>query len=220
MTLDVTRALCTLEQLKHRLGITVSAHNDVLEEIIAEASDLIEQHCGRRFGYAAAQVDRVPGFGTPELVVTRAPVWSIASITIDGQTIQPSEYACEGDDRYQGVIVNEGAWDWTVALRAAGARHAPVVGHERADFVVTYAGGFQLPGQTAVGGVDALPAAIRGACILTAVALFSRRASDPGIQSESLLGYSVTYRGDDLGDGGLPRTVERQLAGYRFAQMA
>lgn len=220
MTLDVTRALCTLEQARARLGISTSAHNDTLEQVITEASSLIEEHCGRVFGYEAGIVEYATGHGTSEITVSRAPIASIASIVDDGSTLDATTYHSRGEQAKAGVITCENGVMWRPLLRGSGASVLPVTGHDLAAVVVTYAGGYILPGQTAVEGVEALPGAVRTAALTLVAHLYARRATDPSVASESLLGYSVSYRQDDLGDSGLPRAVERMLAPFRFASMA
>lgn len=220
MTLDVTTALGTLVGLKARMGVVTDAFDALLEDAIATASSLIADYCGRQFGYVAAQVDRVAGHGTSELVLSRAPVWSIASIVLDGSTIDADDYECVGDDRFTGVVINRSGWDWTAMLRGEGAARDPVVGHERAAFTVTYAGGFKLPGQSPVTGVDQLPAYVTSACYIAATYFFGQRATDPTVKSESLLSYSVTYDANSVGNSGLPRNVEAMLAGVRFIAQA
>lgn len=222
MALDANRALGTLAMLKLRLGISTTDYDAALEAAITTASSLIEQFVGRRLGYSASIEEQVPGHGTSELTVGRAPVWSIASVELDDDVVDATTYECVGDDRYQGVITNRSGWLWTAMLRGEGAQQDPVVGHERRSYTVTYAAGYQLPGQGQVAGVDALPAHIEEACYKAATYFFAQRATDPTITSERLLSYAVSYGGvgATIGSSGLPLSVEAMLGGERWLAQA
>jgi hypothetical protein len=223
MALNTATALGTLAKLKARLRITVNTYDTLLEDAITVASSLIAQSMHRPLGYVAAQVDYVVGDGTTELLVKRPPVWSIASVSIDGAALDASEYECVSEeDKYGGVIINSAGWRWTTMLAGEGAARDPLPGHERRSWKVTYAGGYQLPGQNAVAGVDALPAHIEEACYRAAAYFFAQMSSDPTVQSESLLSYSATYgaAATTIGRTGLPIVVEAMLAGDTFPSQA
>lgn len=148
MSLNVDTALGTLTALKARLRITVTTYDTLLEGAIATASKLIENFCGRKFGYDPAIVDRVIGSGTTELILRRPPVWSIASIYLDDALVAATDYEClSEDEKHGGVVVNPSGWGYTGMMGGEGAARDAVIDHEQRSFKVTYAGGFKLPGQ-------------------------------------------------------------------------
>ncbi len=215
-------ALTTLATLKARLGITDSSRDTQLESLITAASSMIVGFLGRRLAYSASVVDRLAGSGTPELVVSRTPVWSITSIVDDGDTVDSDDYTCVGDDATAGIIRSTSVWLWRPGLVGGGIARDPIHGHEDGTIVVTYAAGYTTPNQVAVVGVDALPADIEEACIMAVTNLFASVGADVTVASESLMSYSVSFGSPETlyGSSGLPKRVEAMLAGYRFFAQA
>lgn len=222
MTLPTT-ALLTLAKLKTALGISDSSRDAALEDAIVAASEMIVNYVGRPLAYDAAVVEYVQGFGSQDITLTRVPIASIASITINGATVASTEYECTGADKESGTVRRlVGIWEWTAGLRGVGVALDPLPGTERFDFAVTYAGGYTTPNQSAVSGVPTLPVVIEQACKRQATHLFASEGVDGAIKNESLMSYSVTY-GDTkatLGASGLLLSVEAMLASYAFIEQA
>jgi hypothetical protein len=221
MTLGST-ALCTLANLKARLGITDSSSDTLLETLINVASSSIVGYVGRSLHYEEDIAEYVRSYGTARLQVARAPIWAIASIAYEGSTVDAASYEVRGRDRYTGAIYATGGWGWTAMRRGGTIAQDAMPGTERASFLVTYDAGYNTPSQTPTAGVDALPVDISEACILAATALYAKIGQDPTVQSESLLSYSVTYGNakDVFGEYGLPALAQMILAQYRWTPMA
>lgn len=204
-----------------RINSPDAATTILLEAAITSASRMVERFCGRSFSHNAAQVDRVHGFGTTELIVHRPPVLSITSIAFDGETIPAADYSCVGDDAEGGVIVNEQGWINTTMMRAPGAARPDLPDHEQRLYVVTYKGGYEGPNQSAT-TAQALPADVQEAVYKAASYLYQQMASDPTVRGESLMEYSVQYGnvGDSVGTSGLPLVVEHMLRAHVIAHQA
>jgi hypothetical protein len=215
-------ALTTLAKLKTRLGISDSSRDEQLEMAISAASAMIVSYLGRVLAYSAAVVDRVAGQGTPELSVSRAPVWSITSIVDDGQTVDSGAYTCVGDDARAGIIRATSGWVWRPGLVGESISRDPVPGHEALDIVVIYAAGYTTPNQATVSGIDVLPADIEAACLMLATNLYAADGTDVAVASESLMSYSVSYGNPEnlYGSSGMPKRVEAMLASHRFFTQA
>lgn len=213
MTLGST-ALTTLSTVKARLGITDSSSDTLLEALINAASEAIVNYCGRSLHYEADLEEYVKGYGTNRLQLSRGPIWSIDSIFAGESELDADGYEVRGRDKYAGLVYRPQGWPWTARLSRTVAQN-PVPGTEREDYLVTYAAGFQTPSQSPVVGVDALPQAIQEACIMATTALYGRVGSDPNVQSESLLSYSVTYGAADQASV-LPPLCRSILDAYRW----
>lgn len=221
MTLGST-ALCTLANLKARLGITDSSSDTLLETLINVASSSIVGYLGRKLHYEEDIEEYVPSYGTARLHVSRGPIWSIDSIAYEGSTIAATSYEVRGRDRYSGAIFSPTGWPSTAMRRGGTIAQDAMPGTERLSHLVTYTAGYNTPSQTPTVGVDALPVDISEACILAATALYARIGQDPTVQSESLLQYSVTYGSakDTFTAFGLPMLAQMILAQHRWEAMA
>lgn len=215
MALTNEIAFCLLADLKADLGITGSADDSTLERRIRAASALIEAHCGRAFRRNAAFVERLPGRGWQTLFLSLTPVQSIASISLDGVTLDSLAYTL--DDAERGVVFRRDGWGSTAAvLKAAGPELVP--GTEERAFVATYSGGYVLPNDTPQGPAPFLPAPIVEACLLLAAQLHQNRGRDGQIVQEQVGDASVAYAVDSIEErraGVLPRNVVTLLKPYR-----
>lgn len=215
--------LCTLDDVKTRLGITGSSLDTLVEDAIKCASDLCAAYCDRVFEYDDEITEVLPGFGTLELILTRPPILSIESVSFDGAELDSDTYECLGEHLNSGIVVLTNGATWTAGIDDGGVGHNAVVGHERLRYSVVYAGGWQTPNQSSVtGSPAALPPAVRQAAIRAAVYYYQSNGQDMTLQSESLQSYSYS-RGkamDQLGDSGLPQACEAMLNRYRFVSQA
>jgi len=75
--------LCTLDDVKDRLGLSTAEHDEVLESIIAGVGNLFEGHCNRPLLLTAADVTEYYTGAGPMLRVKRYPVVAITSIKED-----------------------------------------------------------------------------------------------------------------------------------------
>ncbi len=204
-----------LATLKDRLGITSSTYNDRLEAAIKSASRMIVNFIGHKIHYDAAIVEKQKGHGSTMLVVDRRPLWSITSITFDGETVDSDDYSI--DSIQAGIVYASGGWTWTSDVGGEGIVRDAVPDHERSLYIVTYAGGWQTPNQVAVAGVDALPVEIEEACLQLATHLWAQQGTDVAVTSESLLSYSASYGNAAAvyGSSGIPMRIEGMIRSYQ-----
>lgn len=222
-------ALTTVAMVCAELSLDVptsgSATEADLERRIAVASDAIERYCARAFGRVVAYVERVPGFGTDALFLSRVPVLSVSAVTYDGDVIPPECYESppSGADSEAGLLRNVDAdapvWAWTARCGAWGGKQA---GTERRAYAVTYTAGYVLPKDGTDDEPRTLPYDVEHACILTVVSDYQMKGRDQSIVSESVLSASVTYAGSQVnsaigrGTGGIiPDAAATLLQPYR-----
>lgn len=192
-------ALTTVATLAAELGISTPASSSAaevdLERRISVASDLIEAFCGRKF-YKGTVTEKVAGFGEATLRLSRYPLVSITSVTLDGIAVDSSAWSAtpQQDDADAGLLRHLfGSWGWTAEYQQ-GAAPELRAGTEQRLYTVVYVGGYVLPKDDSVGTSRTLPHPLEQACLLEAVASYRGRGRDPSIASEALLSASVTYR--------------------------
>lgn len=175
-----SNALGTLETLKDELGIAAgeNAHDAWLERAAGTATEAIESWCKRNFNRATVTNERVAGFGTPRLVLARTPIESVTSITLDGVTIDASEYYVE-DAGAGFVFRSNSCWDWTQP--SAGQRGYVA---EEKKYLVTYVGGYYLPGSAQRN----LPYAIEQAFVVAVVSMFRSKGKYQQLEAETVDG--------------------------------
>jgi hypothetical protein len=152
-------------------------------------------------------------------VLPARPLVSIASIVVDGTTLAAADYSIE--DAEAGVVFREGGWlrpDSIVPWSVARDRMA---GTAKADIVVTYTGGYVLPGDS---GTRTLPYDLEQACLMGVVAAYRQRGQDKNVASRGTGDASVGYRlpnaiiGVDS-IGSLPSEALRILDAYKQEPM-
>lgn len=194
-------ALTTLDRVKLELGITNRLSDKVLQAKIDEASDDIEA----ALGFHVAQETVVETFwheqydSTPEkLVLGRTPVASIASVVIDGMTVDPSAYRVDPKTGELFALCNGYPSCWVFCQ----------------GVVVSYDGGYVMPSE---GDDCTLPPGIQGACIALVSSFWAARGRDPTLRSEEIPDLiSATYWVGAVGeDGELPPDIVTKLAPFR-----
>lgn len=216
------KALTTVKAVKDELGISLAdtSKNRILQRYINVVSEEIEQFLDRPLQFVAGVVEKLPGFGTESIFVSRTPVITLTQIKIKDSILSSNEYKLiliEGRDNV-GEIYRGTGWPWSVRL-GAGITTDPVPGTEDQEIEVTYDGGYVLPkdGPAAGSNVD-LPSDIEQACIDAVVTRFRNKGVDRGVVAESLMSASVKYdrgAGNTSGSSNLPDEVERSLMKYR-----
>lgn len=195
----------------------VSAGDERLPRLVAVASAAILRHLNRRqLHYAEAYVETLAGHGRPRLVLGLTPVLDVASVTVDGATLEATGY--EVEDAEAGLLYRDGGWPWTGALRGGlPPQNDRGAGSEKAVIAVTYEGGYVTPAQATSAGwagpARSLPYDLEEAAVQTAVQLYRRGGQQGDIAAESLGDYSVSYRAVSLG-GVIPDAVLPLLARY------
>jgi len=140
-------ALTTLRRVKVELGLDLagSTHDELLDDLIGEASAAIEAYCGRDFARATV-TEVLPGTGRTLLQLTRTPVVSVSGVVYSSaSTIASSEYYVE--DQEQGTLYRDSGWYWTVGETAEDLVPRYVPSQPMNDYSVTYVGGYLVPAQ-------------------------------------------------------------------------
>lgn len=215
------RRLVTLSKVKTRFGITSTSNDDILGDLIDEASAAIVSYLGRDLS-AQTYSEKVTGRGSPFLQVSRMPITSISSITRQNQgstsstTLDSTSYSIL--DGAAGLIFRSSGFEWDAQL----AGHASLFKDPHTAFTnytVTYTGGFNLPNDTASTGTLDLPLDIERACIITLQYWFRAAKRDPALKRIVSEDFELSYRGDDEDNlvlGEIPKSAMRILNPYKF----
>lgn len=165
-----------------------------LTELIAAASNAIEDWCNRSFALAS-RTEVFDGDNDRELLLKAFPVVTLTSVTItdaDGTaTVVPLADLVRRDAIGELEFVRSPMGLWN--RFAAGQQNVAVV----------YTGGF-----------DPIPAAVRQATVEMAIHLYARSTRDMNVSGERIGSYSYTARGiSDAGE--IPDGVRALIAPYR-----
>jgi len=199
---------CTLARVKDGLGITGTDEDAALEFCITAASRFMDTYCQREFWYEEAQSDDVRSGGMPYLVLPRAPVWGVTSVTRISSDVALS---------LTDILIreNSGVVHFSSPLQARVWRHGgidqpPAWGFEVPDFRVVYSAGWTTPEQTPVSGVDSLPENLQMACSMLATNMYYALGQDLRVRRLHVLEAAAWYH-----EGGITTGVEMVLNGYR-----
>lgn len=194
-------ALTTLDTLRAELGLDEDVSKDaLLERWINEASAALERHCGRKFQKASV-TEKLKGTGTRELLLSRTPIVSITSVTLDEDVLDADDYEIE--DAEVGILSRSNGWP-ADEERCIGIAWTPIPGTGERNIAVAYVGGYVLPNDA---GTCTLPPDLERACIETVKSMSAAQLRDPAVSSEQLGDYSVTYRASSGGAGILPEAA-------------
>jgi hypothetical protein len=182
-------ALTTLATLKDELGIVGATQDTTLERMINSVSAAIESYCNRKFWYEADIAEKVAGYGTKYLHVSRNPIVSISSITFDGATVGSDNY--EIHDANGGSLYSLGEWTWTTDS-APNLSSDPLPGNEQKLYEVTYTGGWVTPHLAGVLTRN-LPYDLEDACVMMCTSRYRWKGRDPSVKSERLMEGSQTF---------------------------
>src|ERR671915_2249648 len=106
-----TTKLIALADLKALLGITDSASDTLLGNIIQRGSDAIARFCNRVFAQRTV-IETLPGPGGQLLTLKFSPVVTLTSITLDGETVDADTYTLTEPDA--GIVFREATcWAYT-----------------------------------------------------------------------------------------------------------
>lgn len=201
-TAPAVTKLVTLTRVKQELEITDNSKDALLNAKIDEATSDIEAHLNRTLSRIAATETfwtEPGGQGLADvLVLDRAPVPSITSVTVDDVLVETDEYRLDADAGLLYRLDSGGypyVWQWCKSI------------------VVVYAGGFLLPGETG----RTLPPALEAAAVELMQSYWLSRGRDPLIRSEDVPGLgSVQYWVGAVGESGeLPPGVVSKIAPFR-----
>jgi len=194
--------LTTRANAKADLALTGSADDAYIDLLNDRASAAIVAHCGRGFGALAVAESfrpRCANFAAP-LILAVTPVSTISTITEDGTAL-----AAGADfelDPAAGLV-------WRLSGTARCRWRADSV-------VVSYAAGYQLPNDSPMAGVPALPMAVQDAALALIRAAYHARGANPAIRAEQAEGAGqITYGTLGAAPMAIGPELARQLASYR-----
>lgn len=172
--------LTQLSTVKARLLITDTVSDALLTNVIAAVSERFDRECNRKF---ARQVNAIEEFPADQLEICPGcwPIESVASFDLK------SNEAIGWQSASPEYLLRNGC---VVSLRCAlGTRHQ--------QGLVTYTGGFVLPGVTPDVGQTALPADVEQACVEQVVYWFQNRAN-VGVLTSTVGSGTRVVQGDLL----------------------
>lgn len=185
-------AITLVATVEDELGITAGSETARLQRFINMASDIAESYCRRVFYRVTNISEKVVGGDGPMLILDRAPINSITSISYLGTAIPATDYEIHHGPA--GVVYNiNGAWNatWSAFNDISETRYPGV---DRLVYTVVYDGGWytavQDNGTTIIRN---LPFDIEMAVIAIVSHLRRSMGRDSGITGESLLGSSIQY---------------------------
>ena len=188
-----TNALSTLATVASDLGITTpGTSDDLLKRLINSASQAIEQYCQRSFYRDTAITEKVAGFGTEMLMVSRTPINALTSVALDGATV--SDVTIE--DANAGLLMLRGGFQHTIELMGGRINTEAQPDTERKAYTVVYDGGWYTPKQydDDNDNTRALPYDVEEACIEFVRALYYLKQRDPAVASQKLLSWAGAYQ--------------------------
>lgn len=181
VTIDSTNnaKLTTLARIKSFLGITDSSQDYFLTDLIAIATDTIQNYVGRTFSLETV-TEKLPGTGTAKLVLSKYPIVSITSITDESGLIDATGYEIS-DDKAGTVYRKDGVFFFKGMVTGILGFNNP---QEAANNItVVYQAGYST-----------VPLDVEMAAISHIRSLYLGRSRDNSVSSEAVQGvYSVTY---------------------------
>lgn len=196
-------ALTTPLRVEAELGDTADPADVRLEYVIDEVSTAFCREAGRSFHHVESSVFDVEGFGSSALLLPRAPITSVASIqsldvtgTVNGTT-DPATVRIRAA---AGILWRASGWLSTApTFRTLEAQTA--FGEEGPLWRVTCNSGFRTRAQLEAGTVfadaatiEALPADIEKAVLISIAALWHRAGKDLTVSSSSKGGDAISFR--------------------------
>ncbi len=193
--------LTTLDRVKSELNIVGGDNDTILNAKIDEASSDAEAS----LGFTVPRVTAAETFWHSEtmewpeyLVLNRTPIVSIDSVVLDGDTVDSSLYRYDGDTGQLYALTSTGfPWRWLFYK----------------SIVVSYTGGYLLPGQAGRN----LPAGIEGAVVDMVQSFWLAKGRDPLLKRVDIPGLvSREWWVGNVGESGeLPPGIVTKLAPFR-----
>lgn len=212
-TAAATTDLTTLDSVKLELGITATDEDDYLTAKIDRISSTICSYLNvkpatdgtRSLGretlvetFRQPMVRFIPRLQrlNLELLLSRYPVTSIASIVVDGTALLTTEYEVDGATGILYRLTTDSVRTFWVG----------------ASIVVTYTAGWLLPNDSG----NNMPFDIEDAAIGLIKLARAARERDPLVKSENFAGIlATTYWTPSPGDDPIPPDIAYKLAPYR-----
>jgi len=174
--------ICTLADVKDRLGESGSEHDTLLNRLIASLESLFDSYTGRSLIVPSSDVTEYYSGKGPFLQIRRYPIIAITSIkealdydfTGADILVADTDYRILNDGRNGIILRIYSVWD-----------------DVQDSIQVIYKGGYCAAGVTPGAGETALPDDLREAAIEQATFFFKRR-DDLGLSSVSFQGGSIS----------------------------
>ena len=175
---------------------------DAATSLAQAASDAVGSLIERDLSLLTGIVDNLDANGTNYVLLTRWPVQSVSSVTLNAQPVQPAAYGVPG---------------WRLDAVNTRKLNFPGMGQLTRgvmNVAVVYSAGYDLTQPT--GAPTGLPGALFQALRLTAGAIFNSQAADPNLASESTAGvFSGSFY--PTGVGAVPPGARTLLLPYMRA---
>jgi len=181
---SVVGRICTLGDVKDRLGISVTEHDAAINRIISGLESIFDRHTNRNLLVNAADITEYYSAISSEsrIVLNRYPIVSITSVKESYNYDFDAATALVGDTDYRQLRSGENGILYRIYTSWATFEDA---------IQVIYRGGYCSAGQTPGAGEFALPADLREAAIEQASFFFKRR-DDLGLAGVSFEGGSIS----------------------------
>lgn len=232
VTPPATTLLTTLARVKAELGITDISSDDILNELIDEASSAIAKECGWPFGVATYS-ETLPGSGSQLLGLGRVPIISVSQVLQDSDPLPTATVDAESgysiEDADAGALYRRVGWGRTSGLLGWGSE-AYATGYilpgrgATLRYAVTYTAGYTLPPllNTILPPDPAdplspppLPGAVQRACLTTIRSWWFSLNQDSTVASAQVDNVRIAYRAALL--RALPDDALGLLRNYRRA---
>jgi Phage gp6-like head-tail connector protein len=177
-------SLATIDQLKEYLGDGADKDDTLLTRIVAAASDMIENYCGRTFASTAYTNEMYDGTGTRTLVLRHFPIIGTPTVLEMGSTLTVGTDPVSAPDVLVYPEIGQLVRPWFYWLPY------------RNWYKISYTAGFA-----------AVPPVILQAC-LDVSALMLREKEHVGLSQKTSGVQTVTYIRK------LPEQIQRGLDGY------
>jgi Phage gp6-like head-tail connector protein len=162
------RNLTRLDTVKTELGITHGKSDEKLEDLIAQASDVVARYCNRVFALeTVVETFRTDPHGTQGFTLSRYPVVDIFSINENGTTLDADDYEADLESGIVERLQSDRVLRWPAGKT-----------------VITYSSGYDLP--------DGLPEDIERATIELVKQYYASGDRDPLVRSEVVEGAGST----------------------------
>ena len=180
--------LCTRDNVKTYLGLSGTTHDSVIDDLIASASEAIENYCGRQFA-VTSHTEYHDGQGSGSVVLQYRPVTAVSGVWDDPARDFEDDSLIESDDY---VLDSEGG----IIRLLSGATFS----HGVRNVKVSYSAGY-----------SAVPKDVTQACIMLIAAWFLRgREGADGLRGRTVEGVSQQFDAASL-----PGPVKDLLSPYR-----
>lgn len=199
-----TNGLTTVARIKVFLGITVAAHDTILEQLINMVSDFVSGYCNRVFQSAVYTNEIYDGTGSPDLVLNKAPVSTTATFTLEERSSKSNWTTIDSEIYYIDFV--------TGIVHSNGGRFSQLPQRYR----VTYTAGWAFDNFTPGATLESLNLGdLEYACWKLVDKAFINRKGSTGIQSESIGDYQVTFRVSAMTDPEIKEILRKYIRPHR-----